>query len=756
MKKFILSTLYFLISLQLLAQTEGISYQAVIIGPDKQELPGVDAVGNILPNATIAIRFTILDGTNTILYQEVQTTKTDKYGRINLLIGKVDHDKFTSIDWNGTAKDLKVEINFTGTGTSFVDMSREQLNFLPYSYHRNITARGNLVVNGLTDLNGELKVAGPTNLNSTLNVNDSNATNLSGSLTVKGPAMLNNGITAGGTTKLDSLDIAGDMKVTGAANFTGPAFFKVPSEFNKLTVNGPASLKGQVTIDANVDSLGDDIDYNAYPLLIQGSAQGIAIKVSGILNPDDDTTSGTHVPMSTVNNFISFWDAKEDKMWGRIEGQSIADLVNDRDYKRERNNKGFDILLNAADLGIAIADVVQKTTIKLPATFTSSTACLGVGACVTAPIPSLIVEASFDAILHFVKLTVAVSNLALAVKEEIEFISGARDGIGVTYQSGAGDYAEWLPKLNASDIFSPGEIVGIKNGAVTKNTWACDKIMIVSTRPIVLGNMPQQKDESKFVRIAFMGQVPATVLGNVIPGDYILPSEAGSGFAKAVHPADMKSSDYKKAAGIAWNTIDKLGNNLNIVNVAVGINTNDLSNVVIQQEQELAELRKNYDQLQSQVRESNIVLSNLVPGYAKALGLTETNLSLTTTPKNGKDQHKITEQQILKQDGQDIVYFQISDEQIKTAIQMAREKYIEMVNNPNQFSKLLSNSDGKMNAIPNNMILIPIEDHPFWKRIDSDPSDVEEVKNFIQSGLNKGIHTHKQYADKFSTLKVSQ
>ena len=43
------------------AQTDGLSYQAVIIDSNVQELPWQDATGNILPNEVITLRFSILD-----------------------------------------------------------------------------------------------------------------------------------------------------------------------------------------------------------------------------------------------------------------------------------------------------------------------------------------------------------------------------------------------------------------------------------------------------------------------------------------------------------------------------------------------------------------------------------------------------------------------------------------------------------------------------------------------------------------------
>ncbi|MCB0434312.1 MAG: hypothetical protein KDD18_15465, partial [Mangrovimonas sp.] len=191
MKNLLTSVLFFALTFQAIAQTDGITYQAVIIGPDALELPGVDSEGNYLPNATVAIRFTIYDSGNQIEFREVQIADTDEFGRINLLIGEANHDEFTHISWDGTPKDLEVEIDFDA-GSNFETMSREKLTFLPYAYHRNITATGTLSVDDNTFLNGELQVEGPTNLNSTLDVNNQNATNLTGTLTVDGETNLNN------------------------------------------------------------------------------------------------------------------------------------------------------------------------------------------------------------------------------------------------------------------------------------------------------------------------------------------------------------------------------------------------------------------------------------------------------------------------------------------------------------------------------------------------------------------------------------
>ncbi|HEY6142354.1 MAG TPA: hypothetical protein VIV55_02845, partial [Flavobacterium sp.] len=141
MKKILILALF--LSLNLFAQTDGISYQAVILNPDAQGIPGKDPVGNIIANKPLSVRFTITNGVGTSIFQEVHTTKTDAYGMINLVIGHGSSVSgvFTEIVWDGKEKNLIVEINLGG---SYTLLSNQNLLYVPYAYHRDVIASGNL------------------------------------------------------------------------------------------------------------------------------------------------------------------------------------------------------------------------------------------------------------------------------------------------------------------------------------------------------------------------------------------------------------------------------------------------------------------------------------------------------------------------------------------------------------------------------------------------------------------------------------
>lgn len=122
-----------LFSLSGFSQTKGMSFQAVILDPQKQQLPGFDAEKNILSKSAIALQFTITDDSNRKLYQERHQTSTDAYGMINLLIGSGIQTlpfKFDNLVWDGLPKYLAVDIDFTGNG-NFIPLSKQALTYMP-------------------------------------------------------------------------------------------------------------------------------------------------------------------------------------------------------------------------------------------------------------------------------------------------------------------------------------------------------------------------------------------------------------------------------------------------------------------------------------------------------------------------------------------------------------------------------------------------------------------------------------------------
>jgi hypothetical protein len=129
MKKLLLF-LFLLISVIVNAQ-KGISYQAVILAPASIELPGSDITGQPLVNGNVSVKFVIVSGSN-IQFEEVQQTKTDAYGLVNLTIGSVASMAFNAMSWDANQKSLQVFVSFNN-GASYTKVSDQKLTYTPYA-----------------------------------------------------------------------------------------------------------------------------------------------------------------------------------------------------------------------------------------------------------------------------------------------------------------------------------------------------------------------------------------------------------------------------------------------------------------------------------------------------------------------------------------------------------------------------------------------------------------------------------------------
>jgi len=129
MKKLLLFVLLF-VSVVANAQ-KGISYQAVILDPAKIEIPGSDISGQPLSNGNVWVKFAIVSGT-TLQFEEIQQTKTDAYGLVNLTIGSVASTAFNAITWDANQKSLQVYVSFN-SGASYTKVSDQKLTYSPYA-----------------------------------------------------------------------------------------------------------------------------------------------------------------------------------------------------------------------------------------------------------------------------------------------------------------------------------------------------------------------------------------------------------------------------------------------------------------------------------------------------------------------------------------------------------------------------------------------------------------------------------------------
>ncbi|MCX6171729.1 MAG: hypothetical protein NT048_02690 [Flavobacterium sp.] len=165
MKKIYL-LLVLLLSSVIYAQTNGITYQAVILNPEGDHIPGYNNERAPLVNTQVCLRFIIYSGT-TLEYQEDLQTTTDEFGMVNAIIGMGipsggSASNFGSIIWNGSPKSLAVEIDFKALCTSFIGISNQPFTAVPYAlYSASSGTNGAAGPQGPIGLTGAQGVAGP-------------------------------------------------------------------------------------------------------------------------------------------------------------------------------------------------------------------------------------------------------------------------------------------------------------------------------------------------------------------------------------------------------------------------------------------------------------------------------------------------------------------------------------------------------------------------------------------------------------------
>lgn len=556
----------------------------------------------------------------------------------------------------------------------------------------------NLYIGGIAKFGGPAAFGGAVTI-SDLTQSTSPST---GALKVAGGVGVGRNLSVGGKGSfVDSLNVAGVTNVTNvtqSSNVANGALVVAGGAgiAKNLVIGGALTSYGITTVNSTLNVIGTDAFAANFAT---SGANGISIKV------------GTGTP-GNGNNFVEFRNQNNDIV-GRIEGETVEELVNNEEYKVTKD--GLTLTRDLAILDYVIGGVdVAMAAIDVAAASSSSTVCAGLGVCVTAPVPSLIVAS-------LVKLAAAIANevgMGLALVEANTqlnfFTANKRNSIGVTYQSGSGDYAEYLPKANKTDQFKPGFIVGMKNGAISLNTANADKLFAISTKPIVLGNMPEDSKVGDYEKAAFMGQVPVYVLGKVNMGDYIVPSGYNNGYGKAVAPANMKAEDYANIVGMAWSA--STSNSASLVNVAIGLNAGDISKLVAVQSKEIADLK-------SQISQTNNVLAKLIPGFADAAGLKMDNqtietASVPTKAATASAATSVLPGNILKQDASHIVSFEVTNAQLTEALDKAKEEFVKSG--------------------------VDVNNHPFWKKMATDAGYKSAVTEGMKDKFRAALHSHKE------------
>ena len=140
MKKIIASLFLLFLANSFYGQNKGITYQAVIYSPDAIVLPGQDNMLAPLTNQEVCMRFSFLDKGLTSEYEETLTVVTDGFGMVNLTLGQAAQSGgyasgFEQMTWEGSSKNLMVELDVSGNCFEFVEISNTTLSYVPFAMY---------------------------------------------------------------------------------------------------------------------------------------------------------------------------------------------------------------------------------------------------------------------------------------------------------------------------------------------------------------------------------------------------------------------------------------------------------------------------------------------------------------------------------------------------------------------------------------------------------------------------------------------
>jgi hypothetical protein len=357
--------LLFLLIATIGAAQNGISYQAVLLNPNGEQLPGADNSKIPLVNSSICLRFSIAASSGgTPEYQETITTKTDAFGMVNVTIGTGNptpgSPSFNTISWGSGPKNLKVELDLTGLCTSFITVSDQPFTSVPFAlYALNSGSGGG---SSTTTLTGDVSGTGTGTIATsiandavtTAKIANSSVTNTklqNSSITINGNTVPLGGTATINTSPIGTVLTSGNVLVGNASNLAA-----------EVSMNGDVSIYnlGVTTIAPNAVTSSKIADSNVTNAKLQNSSitiNGNTVDLGGTAtinaSPVGTTLTSGNVLVGSASNL-----AAEVTMNGDVTitnaGVTVIGTGKVTDVKLDKTNiplSGFGAAETAVDLG---------------------------------------------------------------------------------------------------------------------------------------------------------------------------------------------------------------------------------------------------------------------------------------------------------------------------------------------------------------------------------------------------------------------
>jgi len=471
--------------------------------------------------------------------------------------------------WSGVYESI---YNFHVLGNSYLDGTAE------------IT--GNTKVGGTLDVDGVTTVHDLTDVPVIVNLNSISEANFLGSLRTKGGAGVEKNLNAG-------VDLG-----VGRDTYVG----------RNLTVGGTASFKNLIVenyadIGRNPDPTYDSL-LNPTPLApvtLINKGETVLEGLVSVTNTTQSTNSTTGALV--VDGGVGIKKNLNVKGQTVVDGSALSGTTRSNQTAHplyvKGNNQGIAVRLNVAasnsnqymgfwDNGGKRGSIQAETQSER---------------LLTLEYILMTLQHVFDVGDAAAELISAVTDFRVGVGFGVEQSTYIND-YGVAFNSGNGDYAEWLERADPSEKLVFGDIVGVRAGKISRNISPGDMVMVISKSPIVLGNTPEEGREDLYEMCAFLGQVPVKTVGPVAPGDYILPSGRNNGLGIAVSPSQLTAEQCAQVVGVSWSSL--AAGVPGYVNVAVGVPVKTGVEVLQRQQENIASLETRVGALEA-------VLHELIP-----------------------------------------------------------------------------------------------------------------------------------------------
>ena len=294
MKKILIAFLFF--GSLSYSQTKGISYQALIIDPVVQELPGFNNTQVPLANRNICLRFSFIDELNSLEYEEIFTTTTDDVGMVNLIIGTEDRtggyaSSFEDITWSSLPKNLKVDLSVNDGCSNFIEISNAPFTAVPYALFALNTENTPLVLDNEAEIILLKSLLASTQLGAGLNTDGTYSPNASSNF-ITGATSLNNADTILDGQVKNNKDVITDNTTSIGTNITGIATntTAIGGNTTNITTNTSGIATNVTDIATNTSGIATNVTD------IATNTSGIATNVTDIAT----NTSGIATNMTNI------------------------------------------------------------------------------------------------------------------------------------------------------------------------------------------------------------------------------------------------------------------------------------------------------------------------------------------------------------------------------------------------------------------------------------------------------------------------